>query len=536
MCFLRQMIITSERARRRAARAVAAMFLLLIFSGLALSGQVESEDQLLRAAAQSIEKRQFATAAELLRKVLAGDPNSVRAHNLLGICQARTGEYEGARKCFEKAIELNPRFAATRVNLGNLLIGMHEDAAALKEFLAAIAIEPNDPRALKNIGLIYGRQERFDLAAKYLKRAREVAPGDREITLVLAEAQISGGKKQEAKGIIAELAKAGQLDSKSRETLALLWLENGDPQDAVDLVRDDPGLSAQFYKLAYQKAEAEFDAGRYAESRKILETIRNIQTPDAAFHDLLGSAYYAIDDPKRASDEFQEAVRLEPADPEHYFKLGMVFLKHRTPDPAIYVYETALKSRPDVPRLWLGLGLSYYFASRMQDAEQALRRALAIDPQYDVAYVVLGDLLEQTGREVDALYVFRKAIEVHPDLYLPYYYYGKLASKKGHENIADAIEKLRKAVNLSPNFPEAHYELGKALAQAGKTSEAIQQLNKSLDLNPEMAQPHYQLALIYKKLGDSAHTSEQVRLFEERSKKERPEDLIQRLEVQIEKP
>src|SRR2546426_6430375 len=281
MCFLRQMIITSERARRRAARAVAAMFLLLIFSGLALSGQVEFEDQLLRAAAQSIEKRQFATAAELLRKVLAGDPNSARAYNLVGICQARTGEYEGARKCFEKAIELNPRFAATRVNLGNLLIGMHEDAAALKEFLAAIAIEPNDPRALKNIGLIYGRQERFDLAAKYLKRAREVAPGDREITLVLAEAQISGGKKQEAKGIIAELAKAGQLDSKSRETLALLWLENGDPQDAVDLVRGDPGLSAPFYKLGHQKAEAQFEAGTYAERQKILETIRNIQTPHA---------------------------------------------------------------------------------------------------------------------------------------------------------------------------------------------------------------------------------------------------------------
>src|SRR4029077_9658992 len=124
------------------------------------------------------------------------------------------------------------------------------------------------------------------------------------------------------------------------------------------------------------------------EARKILESIRDLQPPNAAFHDLLGSAYYAIDDPKKASQELQEAVRLEPADSEHYFKLGMVFLKHHTPDPAIYIYETAVKTRPDVPKLWLGLGLSYYSASRLEDAEPALRKALAIDPQYDVAYVV----------------------------------------------------------------------------------------------------------------------------------------------------
>jgi tetratricopeptide (TPR) repeat protein len=534
MCFFGQMVAVGERARRPAREAVALLF--LTFSSLAFSGQGESENQLLRAAAQCIERRELATAAEIVRKVLAGDPNSFRAYNLLGIYQTQTGQYEEARRSFEKAIELDPKYAPAHVNMGKVQVALGLDAAALKEFQAAIAIAPNDPLALRTLGMIYGRQARFGLAAQYLGRAQELAPGDREISLALAEAQISSGKKAQARRLIAALAKAGQLGPKGRETLGLLWLDNGEPQDAVDLVHHDPALSAEFYKLGYEKAEAEFDAGRYPETRKILETSRNLQTPDAAFHDLLGSVYYAIDDPKKASDEFQESVRREPDDPEHYFKLGMLFLKHRTPDPAIYVYETALKSWPDLPRLWVGLGLSYYFASRLPAAEQALRKALDLDPQSPVASVVLGDLLEQEGRVGDALEVFRKAIQVHPDLYMAYYYYGKLASKQGHENSADAIEKLRKAINLNPSFPEAHYELGKALAQAGETSEAIQQLNKSLELNPEMAQSHYQLVLIYKKLDDPARASEQLRLFEETSKKGRAEDLIQRLQVQIEKP
>jgi tetratricopeptide (TPR) repeat protein len=180
--------------------------------------------------------------------------------------------------------------------------------------------------------------------------------------------------------------------------------------------------------------------------------------------------------------------------------------------------------------------LSYYFASRLQDAEQALRKALALDPQYEVAYVVLGDLFEQSGKLDEAIAIFARVIEIKPDLYLPYYYYGKLASKEGNKRIAEAIEKLQKAVALNPTFAEAHYELGKAEVQAGRPEEAIPELTRSLELNPSLAQSHYQLGLVYKKLGDQPRSAEQFRLFQATNREDSPGDLIQRLEVQIDKP
>ena len=589
---------------------VALVGLLVMALPAAGRGSADSGDS-LRLAAQRIRDKDFAVAEEILRKVLADKPDSALAENLLGICQAQTGRYEAAQKSFEKAIELNPRFPEPRVNLGNLLLGLHEEAAALRqfktalaldpgiltrdtssfsafnvlglclmdeakypdarrafersirinpkfapahsnlgnalvalkqedaalsEFLAAIAIEPKDAVALYNVGLIYGRQEKFDLAAEYLSKAHGLAPENNAMSVALAGAQISSGRKDAAATLIAHLKKEGQLNPQAQEKLALRWLENDEPLKAVELIQGAAEVVPSFYKLGYQKGETDFENARYAEAAKVLEAIRGLVVPDAAFHDLLGSVYYALDDPRKASDEFQEAVRLEPADPDHYFKLGMVFLKHRTPDPAIYVYKTALKARPDVPKLWLGLGLSYYFASRLQDAEQALRKALALDPQYEVAYVVLGDLFEQSGQIDNALGLFRKGIDIQPDLFLPYYYYGKLLSKQGGERVGEAVDKLRKAVALNPAFPDAHYELGKALAQAGQTAEAVQELKRSLELKPGLAQSHYQLGVIYRTLGDQPRSAEQFRLFEAASKKEQPEDLIQRLEVQIEKP
>jgi len=480
--------------------------------------------------------KEFKAAIAADPAIFTRDPTSYVAFNIFGLCLMDDRKYAEARRAFDRSIHINPQYAPAHVNLGNALVALKQDNAALKEFLAASTLEPKDALALKNIGLIYGRKGKYDLAARYLSQAHELAPQDNAVTVALAGAEISSGKNEEAKALVAELTRAGHLDPRAREKLGLLWLGSDEPQNAADLVREDLDLSAQCYKLGYQKAEAEFESGRYQEARKILEAIRTLQAPDAAFHDLLGSVYYAIDDPKKASEEFQEAVRLEPADPEHYFRLGMVFLKHRTPEPAIYVYETALKTRPDAPTLWLGLGLSYYFASRLRDAEQALRKALALDPQYEVAYVVLGDLFEQSGQVDEAIAIFRRVIEIQPDLYLPYYYYGKLASKQGDKRIGEAVEKLRKAVALNPAFADAHYELGKALAQAGQPAEAIQELKRSLELKPGLAQSHYQLGLIYKKLGDRPRSAEQFRLFEAASKKESPQDFIQRLEVQIEKP
>jgi len=240
-----------ERGRRPAVCIVKIALAALSVSAFALAQKGPAEDQSLQLAAHDIERGDFAAATDRVRNVLAGNPNSFIAYNLLGICLAQAGEIEGARNSFQKALELNPKFASAHVNLGQLLIRMHEeaaaiqqfkaataidpeilirdpasysafnifglclmsdgkyeeaqrvferaihinpkyvpahvnlgnalvalhrDSAALKEFLGAISLQPNDLLALKNIGLIYGRREEFDLAMKYLERARTLAP------------------------------------------------------------------------------------------------------------------------------------------------------------------------------------------------------------------------------------------------------------------------------------------------------------------------------------------------------------------------
>ncbi|MGH9402102.1 MAG: tetratricopeptide repeat protein [Terriglobia bacterium] len=584
---------------------------LLMLSLAALSSPHSSPGiaETIQLASREIRAGNYASAQKALREVLVRDPASAEANNLLGVCQAAAGSYAAAQKSFEESIRLRSGFSPAYVNLGNLLLKMHQeggalkqfeiainfdpgaltrnarpyagfnllglcytdehkyaqarlayehsirinpqywpayvnlgnelvalkqDSEALKQFAIALRIQPADPIALSNMGLIFARQEKFEQAAKYLRQAHAVASGNNAVTAALAGADIHCGQSLEAEALIEQLREEGSLDSRMRESLAATWLQKGKFARAVQLVQDQPKLAADFYRLGYLKAEALFETNQNQEAAELLESVRNLQAPNATFYGLLGSIYYALDEPKKASEDFQQAIRMDPSDPDYYFKLGMVFLKHHTPETATYIFHTALNSQPKSPKLWLGLGISYYFASNMSEGEHALRSAIALDPNYEIAYIVLGDLLDTTGRPGEAADIFKKAIELRPDSFVPYYYYGVAASRLGQGKLAAAVVTLRKAALLNPGFAEAHYELGKSLAEEGQFPEAIAELNKSLRLEPNLSRSHYQLGRVYEKLGNKARAQEEFHLFATASEKKNSNDLVlHRLIVQI---
>lgn len=489
-------------------------------------GYVNLGDLLLSALDETGAWKLFRAALAIDPLILGEDPLSYKHFNILGLYLMELRKYAEAAQAFRQSIRVNPSFAPSHINLAQVLLLTNREDMALKEFLAALAIEPKNSLTHYNVGLIYARQGKFALAARHLRQAHRLNSNDAVIASKLMVVELKLGHRSEAQALLHGAGLLDSLGTSAREKLALLWLENSDPATGAQVVNGDEAAVRDYCKSGYTKAEEDLEKRRYAEAAKILEAIRDLQQPDAAFHDLLGSIYYALGAPQQALDEFQAAVRLEPADPDYYYKLGMVFLKNHTPTPAISIFETATKIRPDVPKLWLALGLSYYFASHIGQAEKALRESLALDPHYQTAFVVLGDLLYQSGRADDSVDLLRKALDLQPDWYLPYYYYGMIALRRGREDTNLIIEALKRAVMLNPQFPEAHFELGKAMARAGQNQGAIEELQRSLDLDADFAQSHYELGIIYRTLGAKQRASEQFELFTAAKKKSNPVDLM----------
>lgn len=533
----------------------------------------DAKQALLAEASQRIGIRDFAGAQGVLARLLANHPEIAEAHNLMGVCEVELGTLDAAAASFRRAIGLKPAYASAQLNLAGvlqkqgkqadaadflrsairlkpdftearialakLLLADRNEGAALEQFEAAIAHAPDQVFALGNAGLIYARRSDYAKAVERLARAHALDPDSTPLALALAEAQIRAGRQVEADRTIAELQHAGRLTADTTRVLASVCLQSGKPESGAELVKGDPALAGPYRVAVVRRAREDFLQGRYQAAATELEAVRGFGPQDLGFHRLLGTAYYELEDPRKASDEFQEALRLDPKNEQVYFNLGMLYLKFHTQDLAHLVFEHGLKEIPNSPLLWMGMGLAEDLAERPDKAAAALKRAIELDPAFADAYIVLGDVLESDNNLAhaldDALPVFETAIRKRPDLYIGYFYYGKLLLKMNDGRLKQAIEALRKATQLRPEFAEAHYELGRALEHGGHTAEAIAEYQASAARDPGLAESHYRLALLYRQQGDTARANLAMAAFKKAQARE-DNTVMKKLEYRIGNP
>lgn len=466
-------------------------------------------------------------------KILANDPNASSLDYLLALDDARRGNPKQAEESLRAAIALKPDFTDGRIALAKLLLADKQEDAALAQFEAVIAHDPRNVFALGNAGLIFARRAEYGKAADRLSTAHALDSNSTPLALALAEAQIRLGRLEDADRVVSELQSTGRLTSDATYILASVCMQSGQPAKGAALVKEEPGLAARYRDAAVHRGQEDFLRNQYQAVAAELEAVRSLGPQDLTFHKLLGNAYYELGDAQKASNELQEALRLDPKNEQAYFNLGMLYLKFHTPELAILVFEHGLKELPDSPLLWMGMGLTQHLAERTELAAIALKKAIAIAPAFTDAYIVLGDVLESDNELEQALPIFQTAIQKEPDLYIGYFYCGKILVKINDGRLEQAIEALHKAVQLRPDFAEGHYELGRALERAGRTKEAIAEYEASIERDPSLAESQYHLAVLYLRQGDTLRGNLAMAAFKKARAAQEGDNVIKKLEYQI---
>ncbi|MBI2651746.1 tetratricopeptide repeat protein [Candidatus Woesearchaeota archaeon] len=108
-------------------------------------------------------KMEFEKAVEL-------QPNNFRALANLGAIYAKLGQYNASIKILKKSIEINP-YHKTYDKLGLVYLDLKMEEDAIKQFNAAININPRYAKAHNDLAAAYARIGKFDLAMGEFKEA-----------------------------------------------------------------------------------------------------------------------------------------------------------------------------------------------------------------------------------------------------------------------------------------------------------------------------------------------------------------------------
>jgi tetratricopeptide (TPR) repeat protein len=147
-------------------------------------------------AQKDLARHEVDTAIQRLEHAVELAPQFSGAWNNLGTIAYQTQKYERAAECFRRALEADPQSFEPLVNLGGVLINLHQLEEAWDYNVRAVLVRPNDALANSQLGMTYFGMGRLDLAEKHFLIARQADPAHfSHPQLFLAEIHLRRGDK-----------------------------------------------------------------------------------------------------------------------------------------------------------------------------------------------------------------------------------------------------------------------------------------------------------------------------------------------------
>jgi len=112
----------------------------------------------------------------LWSKTVQTSPNSLVAHNGLGMAYLERGMFNDAAEQFGISIKLSPGHHKSYYNLGLVYHNKGDSEKALEYFNRSVTLNPEYVRAHYNLATIYLQQESWDLAIRHYVKVNELDP------------------------------------------------------------------------------------------------------------------------------------------------------------------------------------------------------------------------------------------------------------------------------------------------------------------------------------------------------------------------
>lgn len=491
----------------------------------------------------NLELKKPAPASVIFDEMLASSAPNASTHALIGLAYRETGYFEQAASHFSKAIELEPKKPRVRSALGltYFLQGAGSYAKAREQFLAELAIMPEDYTGFYYLGMIAASEKKPDEAEKWFAKAVAAHPDEPDGFFRLGQAYFDDGKLEQS---VAALQKALSVSTRSEdladpsfahELLGKALEKLGRHKEAESEVAQSVQLRSQRQPKPESLQKPSFSEGpdeRQKLGLSSTEELRSLllqaphegEVPNAGeteylkrVSSLLGEAYHnlGVIDARssrygEASDEFAEASRWNPNIERLDHNWGLAAFRAQRYDQAIVPLEREIRKTPGDASVREILGLCYYMTDQFAKSAETFRPILGQLPDnpgllYAAGQSFLRSGDSSTGSKILSMMVEHGSGTPEVRLMIGQAYYEQ-------SKFPDALAEFHQALEMNPRLPGAHYSTGMIYIKQGKLDEAAQEFNAELALDSKSVAAMYQLASV--KL-QQRQTEEAIRLLNE---------------------
>lgn len=358
-------------------------------------------------------------ARDLLREVVADDPDDANELFLLVQAELQARDYEGAEQAAHRLIEIEPADLRGPYALSLVFERRHEPRRVVETLVPALADRRGGqarsglrPTLLAHLGFAYLTLADYPPAIEAFEQAGALEPSNPTYGLYEARAQLAAGNAETAATVAAATRRRHSEDIRLIRVEAEALHASGRTPAALALLRDT--VDAQPDEPAAHVALAAFyrDASQADEAVRVLESAGERFPDDTSISFELGAVFERQKRYADAERQFRRVVRREPAHAAALNYLGyMLADRGERLEEAVRYIERALAVDPQNGAYADSLGWAYFKLNKLDLAEIHLRRAGAALARNSVVQDHLGDVMFSLGRYDEAVAAWQRSLQ-----------------------------------------------------------------------------------------------------------------------------
>src|SRR6202166_272857 len=334
-----------------------------------------------------IQKKDYAAAEPLLRKVVDGDVSNYEAWFDLGFVENGLGKVEDSIAAYRKSVVAKPDVFESNLNLGLQLAKSGQGDAeqflraatqlkptshvsegqarawlslaqvleatkpdeALAAYEHAAILQPKDPEPHLAAGLLLEKQEKFSDAEHEYKQALTIDPSASEAVIGLANIYMRGRHFHDAEAELRKLIAAHPDQAAARIQLGRVLAAEGKNDEAIAELQAGAKLAPADVSLQRDLADLYNTAKKYDLAESSYRTLLTASPNDAALHQELGKTLLEQKKFVDAEKEFLEAVKLKPDLGTAYGDLAFAAGENKDYPLSIKALDARVKFLPETP-------------------------------------------------------------------------------------------------------------------------------------------------------------------------------------------
>ena len=423
--------------------------------------------------------RRVDSAQAILREGLNGTKQDALLYNFMASAAINSErDLDKGLAFFDSAQEADPGLKSTYFGKTRVYVAKGDQESARKTLEDLLKLDPENPRALYELGGLYRLDGQKELAREYFERALET--GNRPIQLNIVALLARDGDVDRAASILDGLIqKDPTFAQPGQQIKGEVYLANKQYDKALESYRQFQ--SSAPLVSANRQIRVYLEQKDYAKALELAKSLTNQFPAAPTGHYIAALVHQAQGDAAAAAAAVKKGLAIVPEDPLGLDYLGRIQIGAGELQKAQATYDKLVEILPENPAGYFGRGVAWEQRGNAENAIQEYTQALRKDTEYVPALNNLANLFLEQGQNARlALFMAMRAYMQQPDAPNISDTAGLALLANGRQ--AEAVPLLENAAARLNDNPTVLYHLGQAYAQTGQKDKAKDILTRALEL------------------------------------------------------